>query len=574
MWLTEWLIENASIDVTVKRVGLSRTSVFGERRKGDKLTERSLTKLDTASSYEYEDEINGKTHDIRLLVLEPGILPICCSFLKASLADHPDYEALSYTWGEPGGEMPVLLEEKRFLVRKNLYQFLYTICDNATATRVLWIDAICINQENIIERNHSVAHMGKIYASATRVLCWLGPQWRGTDAFFQAAVSARSVGRDFDVSPLTQTEKAGLGSLQECKYWGRQWILQELILAKDVQVLCGQKSASWQDFVALVVRHPFNATAAVNPYMLLYDGHLAQTFRRKRLLQLCAERESGRSLTLVELLARYGDSECRELHDKVYALLGIATDCQVTQFVRVDYRLSLSELLFDVFSVYKGGNLGPLSYMVALQLGLRDQLFRFFGTSDAGPGTPTYDDIPVDFKRSLTDTSILVDATCVATVTALELMELPTRTRNPLRCHACRLRQQHKVSRSHFFWSWFDVVPGDLIFKIPQRHLVFILRRIRSSWSLFGVGVINSWESRRTVTAIPQRLRTMDEDHVSLVSVEDAAPPTAISCCISMTFMWYLMSCGCMDEDESASEIPGGCPCLLCGGESESMISL
>ena len=95
------------------------------------------------------------------------------------LRDRPGYEALSYTWGDPLDTRTVMLKDQPFQVTKNLEAALRNlrhrlIHGTKSNDRVLWIDAICINQTDIQERNVQVRRMLDIYKSATRVVIWLG----------------------------------------------------------------------------------------------------------------------------------------------------------------------------------------------------------------------------------------------------------------------------------------------------------------------------------------------------------------------------------------------------------------
>lgn len=121
---------------------------------------------------------------IRLLSLHPSSnlsAPLDVSLFEASLDDFPSdrhsYEALSYVWGAPTGSVPCTCDGKRLLITPN--------CNDAlrhlrlpNQHRILWVDAICIDQENgeesLKERNTQITLMGEVYRIAERTLCWLG----------------------------------------------------------------------------------------------------------------------------------------------------------------------------------------------------------------------------------------------------------------------------------------------------------------------------------------------------------------------------------------------------------------
>jgi hypothetical protein len=83
------------------------------------------------------------------------------------------YEALSYVWGDRADPREISCNGVSMEVTRNLFDALAAI-RLRTASRWLWVDAICINQEDLEERNYQVARMGSIYRKADRVLIWLG----------------------------------------------------------------------------------------------------------------------------------------------------------------------------------------------------------------------------------------------------------------------------------------------------------------------------------------------------------------------------------------------------------------
>ncbi len=121
---------------------------------------------------------------IRLLTLLPSVDfqdALDTALTEAILDDvsnnQKDYEALSYVWGSRSGTEPIRCDSKQLLVTPNCESALRHLRLKAKS-RVLWVDAICIDQGNgmssIDERNLQVALMGEIYKKATCTLCWFG----------------------------------------------------------------------------------------------------------------------------------------------------------------------------------------------------------------------------------------------------------------------------------------------------------------------------------------------------------------------------------------------------------------
>jgi hypothetical protein len=126
-------------------------------------------------------------NEIRLVILQAqgrggGIE---CSIIHASLNlsggeygvifDQTEYNALSYTWGSPDIMKNISIDGQTCPVRENLWSALYNLRLKDKCL-VMWIDALCINQNDIMERNHQVAQMDIVFRYAKCVLVWLGQE--------------------------------------------------------------------------------------------------------------------------------------------------------------------------------------------------------------------------------------------------------------------------------------------------------------------------------------------------------------------------------------------------------------
>lgn len=120
-----------------------------------------------------------ETDSIRLLTFNPErSLGGTDLLLKHVPRDQAQYVALSYCWGSALTQSPILLNGQVFLVTENLWDALtaiWTFHREELANLSIWIDAICIDQDNVLEKNFQVAQMWRIYSEAQRVLAWLGP---------------------------------------------------------------------------------------------------------------------------------------------------------------------------------------------------------------------------------------------------------------------------------------------------------------------------------------------------------------------------------------------------------------
>jgi hypothetical protein len=126
-------------------------------------------------SYEY-GALNSTKHEIRLLTIQPSSrvsAQVNCSITTVDLDNDPQYEALSYCWGDSANPVSIKLEGVYFPVTVNLYGALRRLRQK-TVPRIFWVDAICINQTDVPERNSQVAMMGQIFKSAEQTTVWLG----------------------------------------------------------------------------------------------------------------------------------------------------------------------------------------------------------------------------------------------------------------------------------------------------------------------------------------------------------------------------------------------------------------
>jgi hypothetical protein len=138
------------------------------------------------SSYQYLS-LPAKGDHIRLLCLLPNkseAEPLQCKLHNYSLQKLGPrthrYEALSYVWGNPRETLPIYVDEDQFHVTVNLYAALLRLRDDSFE-RILWVDAICIDQTNPVEQGQQVQLMAKIYSNAYCVIVWLGDKAEDTE---------------------------------------------------------------------------------------------------------------------------------------------------------------------------------------------------------------------------------------------------------------------------------------------------------------------------------------------------------------------------------------------------------
>lgn len=136
-----------------------------------------------------------------------GLIRCEVQHVRLDVDHYFDFDALSYMWGSPkASSRKILINEARFRVRKNLWNFLSISRINRPG-RWLWIDAICIDQANTKERNHQIHLMRKIYSSACEVLIWLGSSSSAITALMQVAQDGRLADRIAAVQSLREADR-------------------------------------------------------------------------------------------------------------------------------------------------------------------------------------------------------------------------------------------------------------------------------------------------------------------------------------------------------------------------------
>lgn len=361
---------------------------------------------------------------IRLVSLKPSVNSydlICCDMYEASLADQPEYEALSYVWGSPSALRRIEINQSRFLVTKNLEAALRQLRPHGTCPRILWIDAICINQSDIKERTQQVQQMDAVYRGAKSVLVWLGSETNTSARLFDAlhhttiltsktpAVFETQQMLTFPFEPepycadcdgnapplsveqikelklnkkdaevlMTSKNKPRLPVFQSKTvlvdlmedmieflgrpWWRRMWVLQEVILAKEVIVHCGPRSVRWDVLQFLIYTFVRQAKRA----RLYHLGSLSHDSRRARaqatlltqslqilpffvLQQKSISAKQAQETTIVDLLSLSGNFEATDARDKIFALIGLLRgDSSDLANFKPDYSISKRQMFIQ-----------------------------------------------------------------------------------------------------------------------------------------------------------------------------------------------------------------------------------
>ena len=284
------------------------------------------------------------------------------------LDDGPDFECLSYTWGARFVSRFISIHGYRVSIGENLADALYALRRHSCGRRLLWIDAICINQSDAAERGQQVSIMYDIFSQASRVnvylgtgtarterglssLCWY---WVFEEDPWKLKRRKRLVTRSWLPNGLlieAQIMWSGLRDIIVHPWFRRAWVVQEVMAAQVVDVYIGQRilpSSLLFGFFLLSRNHrhhllPANPgeaeTRAVELAMrqLFNFAQLSPTLLRPR------STIAYRRRPLVELLQEFRQCRASDPRDKVYALLKLSLDCDAPD-LQPNYAHTVSEL--------------------------------------------------------------------------------------------------------------------------------------------------------------------------------------------------------------------------------------
>ncbi len=231
--------------------------------------------------------------EIRLLCLRPyktpelASSPLFARVFTRRLADVGGcYEALSYTWGDQSAKATheihlrnlshrldvdeskqrkfsadvfaaaaLRIKFYRFPIYKNLYEALMRLRGMVRPV-IIWVDAICIDQsdDGEEEKRQQLQMMDQIYHSAASVCVWLGPGFRGSTDGMRLAQDITNF-QTFDklmTSMAAEKRWPGLIKLLKSPWFNRRWIIQEIALAREATLHCGDDRIHWDDFAEAV----------------------------------------------------------------------------------------------------------------------------------------------------------------------------------------------------------------------------------------------------------------------------------------------------------------------------------
>jgi hypothetical protein len=220
-------------------------------------------------AYRYDNLPPGEV--FRYLVLQPGVgqESLKCSLHTTTTANNTQFAAISYVWGSSTKDESIICEGHIMMITSNLAKVLRSVRSPDKPLK-LWADSICINQEDMQEKEHQVAFMGKLYQTAERTLIYMGSDDDSqgpdvcslldeVDAMIQE--TCRSIDMSWDSFPypeedeqlLIDTRWHSFYVLLSQSWFDRGWVVQEAALGRYCEVVWGQSSFNWDKFMHVYI---------------------------------------------------------------------------------------------------------------------------------------------------------------------------------------------------------------------------------------------------------------------------------------------------------------------------------
>jgi hypothetical protein len=268
---------------------------------------KTINMQQAALSYSYRS-VDSSSRGFRLAILQPSahfLAAVECNLVEVTLDHYPIYEALSYVWGDTKVLATLQIEGASLKVTTNL-ELALRYLRLPDKPRTIWVDAICIDQSNIEERNQQVRLMKSIYSSCAVDLVWIGESDKRTQSAFDSIKRMKSlnlqrltdrgrkdfgiIGSDKFVSfselGLDGVDSGGLlNLLKEPTLWERVWVMQEIACCPRAVLVVGNLTLPWETLSSIL-----DHSGAPDRYYLpfshqMYDKYIWDAFSKVQVIE-------------------------------------------------------------------------------------------------------------------------------------------------------------------------------------------------------------------------------------------------------------------------------------------------
>lgn len=355
---------------------MALVQVYNENPKDEPVYILAIEDDDPALT-KYHHKPLSSPRNFRTLCIEPGASGsrIRGSLHESRPGDGVQYLALSYVWGSPQIVAYVMVGDHYALVTENLHAALQHLRSEQEPLHI-WIDQICINQQDQEERSQQVALMYEIFSKSHEVLIWLGqdtqPYEKGLEfiikllantSYLNAQLDDDLVRRVIDFTNSLDPDEIlpSLSALYKNPWFSRSWTFQEAVCNSDTVIIT---SYVW---ITLEVLISFTRLFMRNDTIKLQIWLSHESYRATRQLMVLNQyntSDSDRNLLQLAQLTR--DRRATDLRDRLYSLIGLVTSNDQQSFTP-NYDHSTTRVYTDfAVNVIQGSNeLNILEYIGA-----------------------------------------------------------------------------------------------------------------------------------------------------------------------------------------------------------------
>jgi hypothetical protein len=326
-----------------------------------------------AETFNYDRDCPLHRNGMRILVLHPGDASEPINFLIGSepLPTSLRYTALSYVWGPLSPTAQIFIDNLPFSITPNLHEALLAL-RKTDEYQTLWIDQICINQEDIYEKTEQFKRIGEIYRNAERTIAWLGdcPEPMLNQNVFDIVPILRKAltslpGLEMRMKIGEHPGLAVLTVLFSVPWFSRVWIIQETVLSKSLTLRWGKQKFAWNDIAEPVylLRGETESGFGMQIFAGQGQGREGSAPHVVSLVFIQREWQETRNLHLGRLLQPSIVHEAADLRDKVYALFGM-TGADAEHLIEPNYETDAASLFRSVAqTVYAGDGNEDFRYL-------------------------------------------------------------------------------------------------------------------------------------------------------------------------------------------------------------------
>lgn len=341
---------------------------------------KSLKRVDSPRKYIYRPLSHGQIRRLRLVITGNDDEELHGYLETVPLSSYSNYTAISYLWGNPLQTSRLLLENHEYIpLTASLNELLGDVRKFASKKHsrdkyfviVLWVDQICINQEDDVEKAKQVAMMAEIYKNARAVYTYIGPEKPGFELAFDFMMKfcnlcAQHRQGNLTISPAEwQIILSSLGEIpkESDQIWHsikellsgewilRSWIFQEAVLNDTTVILCGTLSYTanllfeFSSLLCFQEHYPLGYLLEIYSNSFCIDppiNNLSLWMFVQQLYTIKVTRsildDKQERFTMFHLLERTMCLRASVPRDKIYSLLGMATDANSLEIIPDYYR--------------------------------------------------------------------------------------------------------------------------------------------------------------------------------------------------------------------------------------------